>query len=218
MATGTGWLRLGVLGGLLAGSASFAEDVADAPRARERPPAYETESVQWQLLAGGMASLDGYSTLGYQGWMLGAGWEFPRLRFRFQFMADIPRNLVDDRTEVRLEQYSLGFRLDTPLLRSGEWRWSVGAGAGLLVFLRSAYALVGGVDPAGPRIHPALMAGPDTSLRWRFSRYLGVEGALAMDFVVGRPIFGFVDANGFDPLREGWVVRPRLNVTLVVFP
>ncbi len=218
MATGTGWLRLGVLGGLLAGSASFAADAGDAPRARERPPAYDTQSVQWQLLAGGLASLDGYSTLGYQGWMIGSGWEFPRLRFRFQFMAGLPRRLVDDRTEVRLEQYALSFGLDTPLLSYGAWRWSVGAGAGLLVFMRSAYARVGGVDPAGPRILPALMAGPDTSLRWRFSRYFGVEGSLAMDIVVGRPIFGFVDSNGFDPLREGWAIRPRLNVALVVFP
>ncbi len=209
MASGTGLLRLGVLGGLLASSASLA---AEAPRADA------SSSVQWQLLVGGIASLDGYSSRGYQGWLLASGWELPRLRFRFQFLAGLPSSVVDTRTEVKLEQYVFGLWLDTPLLRSREWRWSVGAGAGILVFARTAYARAGGVEPSNPRLIPALLTGPDTSLRWRFSRYFAVEGSLAMDVVFGRPILGFVDAQGFEPLHEGWAVRPRLSVALMVFP
>ncbi|MFP2956886.1 hypothetical protein ACLEPN_03395 [Myxococcus sp. 1LA] len=218
MASGNVWLRLGVLGGLLAGSASLAAEVADAPRAESAPLAYATPSVQWQLLAGGLTSLDGYGSLGYQGVVIGAGWELPRLRFRFQFLAGLPAYMEESRTEVKLEQFALGLWLDTPVLRSGAWRWGVGAGAGLLVFGRTSEALVGGVDAAGPRYMPAFMTGPDTSLRWRFSQYFAVEGSLAMDVVFGRPILGFVDAQGFQPFREGWAVRPRLNVTMVLFP
>ncbi|WP_426755102.1 hypothetical protein [Myxococcus sp. Y35] len=218
MASGTVLLRLGVLAGLLAGSTALAEDAVDAPRAADAPRTYETSSVQWQLLAGGLASLDGYTSGGYQGWLLGSGWELPRLRFRFQFLAGRPTSLVDERTEVKLEQYVFGLWLDTPLLRSGAWRWGVGAGAGILVFARTAYARLGGVEPANPRFIPALLTGPDTSLRWRFSQYFAVEGSLAMDFVVGRPILGFLASQGFEPLREGWAVRPRLSVALVIFP
>ncbi|AEI64627.1 hypothetical protein [Corallococcus macrosporus] len=218
MASGTVRLRLGVLGGLLAGSTSLAAKVADAPVAEPAPPAQASPSVQWQLLAGALTSLDGYGSLGYQGWVIGSGWELPRLRFRFQFMVGLPVRLEEARTEVKLEQFALGLWLDTPVLRSGEWRWAVGAGAGLLVFGRTAVPLVSGVDVAGPRYIPSFMTGPDTSLRWRFSRYFGVEGSLAMDVVFGRPILGFVDAQGFQPFREGWAVRPRLNVTMMLFP
>lgn len=218
MASGTVLLRLGVLGGLLAGSASLAADTSDAPRAEAAPGAPESTSVQWQLLAGGLASLDGYASSGYQGWLLGAGWEFPRLRLRFQYLAGRPSRLVDTRTEVKLEQYIFGFWLDTPVHRSKEWRWSVGAGAAFLLFGRTAVARVGGLDTAGPRFVPALLTGPDTSLRWRFSRYLAVEGSLAADVVFGRPRIGFQGAQGFEPLYEGWAVRPRLSVAMIVFP
>ncbi|QDE93090.1 hypothetical protein BHS06_31200 [Myxococcus xanthus] len=218
MASGTVLLRLGVLGGLLAGSASLAADTADVPRAEAAPVVPESSSVQWQLLAGGLASLDGYASTGYQGWLLGAGWEFPRLRFRFQFLAGLPSSMVETRTEVKLEQYVFGFWLDTPVLRSGAWRWSAGAGAGFLLFGRTAFARVGGLDTAGPRFVPALLTGPDTSLRWRFSKYFAVEGSLAMDVVFGRPLIGFQGAQGFEPLYEGWAVRPRLSVAMMVFP
>ncbi|NVI99518.1 hypothetical protein HV824_15510 [Myxococcus sp. AM009] len=218
MASGTVLLRLGVLGGLLAGSGSQAAEATEAPRAEEAPEAYESSSVQWQLLVGGLTSLDGYASTGYQGWLLGAGWEFPRLRIRFQYLAGLPSSMVDTRTEVKLEQYVFGFWLDTPVLRSGEWRWSVGAGAGFLLFGRTAFARVGGLDTAGPRFLPAFLTGPDTSLRWRFSRYLAVEGSLAMDVAFGRPLIGFQGPQGFEPLYEGWAIRPRLSVALMVFP
>ena len=213
MASGNGLLRLAVVAVVLAGSVSLAQEPVPAP-----PPEQPRSSVQWQLMVGGLSALDGYTSAGHQGLLLGAGWEFPSLRLRFQFLAGLPNTLVDSRTEVNLEQYTFGFWLDTPLLRSGAWRWGVGAGAGVHVFARSTLPLFQGVRPANPRFVPALLTGPETSVRWRFSRLFAVEGTVSVDAVLGRPVLGYVDQNGFSPLHRGWAVQPRLSVAFMVLP
>lgn len=222
MASGSVLSRLGFVVALLVGSASLAEEPPPTPgvEAPEVPPPAEASrsSVQWQLIVGGQASLDGYSPTGHQGLLLGAGWEFPLLRFRFQFLSGLPDNLYGDRTHVRLEQYTFGFWLDAAVLRTRRVRWGVGLGAGALVFARSSFPLFRGVEPANPRFIPALLTGPDTSVRWRLSRLFAVEGTAAMDVVFGRPILGYVDDSGFKPLHRGWPVQPRLTVALLVLP
>jgi hypothetical protein len=223
MASGSGWLRLGFVVALLVGPASLAEDtppppVTDVPAAPHDPQAVSGSSVQWQLIAGAQAALDGYSSSGHQGLLLGAGWEFPVLRFRFQFLAGMPDDIFDARTQVKLEQYTFGFWLDGAVLRTRKLRWGVGAGAGVLVFARSTFPLFGGVRPAKPRFIPALLTGPDTSVRWRLSRLFAVEATAALDVVAGRPILGYVNDDGFVPLHEGWAVQPRLTLAFMVLP
>ncbi|WP_246357663.1 hypothetical protein [Pyxidicoccus fallax] len=198
---------------LLVGTGSRAQAQTPPPAAPE-----PRSSVQWQLMVGGLASLDGYTSAGYQGLVLAAGWEFPSWRLRFQFLAGQPNTLVDERTEVQFGQYTFGLWLDTPLLQSPGWRWAVGAGAGLHVFSRSTFPLFRGVRPEDPRLIPALLTGPETSLRWRFARRFAVEGTASVDVVVGRPILGYVTNNGFEPLHRGWPVRPRLAVSFLVLP
>lgn len=222
MASGSGWLRLGFVVALLVGSASWAEEpptpaVMDAPAA---PPATDAprSSVQWQLMVGGLAALDGYSPAGHQGFLLGSGWEFSLLRFRFQFMAGLRDDIFDARTRVRLEQYTFGFWLDAAVLRTQRLRWGVGLGTALRVFARSSFPLFGGVQVPAPRLVPALLTGPDTSVRWGLSRRFALEGTASMDVVFGRPILGYVDNNGFMPLHEGWAVQPRLSVAFLILP
>ena len=198
---------------LLVGSAALAQEPAPPPAAPE-----QRSSVQWQLMVGGLATLDGYAPAGHMGLLLGSGWEFPALRFRFQFLAGTPNSIVDSRTEVKLEQYTFGIWLDTPVLESGAWRWGVGAGAGIHVFGRSTFALFQGVRPANPRFVPSLLTGPDTSVRWRFARRFALEGTAAMDIVFGRPILGYVEDTGFVPLHRGWPVRPRVSLAFMILP
>ncbi|MCP3139355.1 hypothetical protein [Pyxidicoccus xibeiensis] len=200
---------------LLVGAGSRAQDTQALPLAE---PAAQRSSVQWQLMVGGLSALDGYSDLGHQGIYLGAGWEFPGLRFRFQFLAGLPNRLRDERTEVNLEQYTFGFWLDQAVMRSGAWRWGVGGGAGVLVFARSVEPLFRGVDAAKPRLVPALLVGPDTSVRYRLSRLVAVEGTVALDVVLGRPVIGYVNEQGFLPLHSGWAVQPRLGLAFMILP
>lgn len=203
----------------LVGSGAGAEETPP-PQQPPSQAAAPTSSVQWQLLVGAQAALDGYSPTGHQGLLLGAGWEYPSLRLRFLFLAGVPDNLYTDRIHVRLEQYTFGFWLDTPVLESGPLRWGVGAGAGLLVFARSSFALFRGVEPANPRFIPSLLTGPDTSVRWRLSRLFAVEGTAALDVVLGRPILGYEDRNGenFTPLHRGWALQPRVTVAFMILP
>lgn len=185
------------------------------------PPPAQGSSVQWQLIAGGVSVLDGYDSLGHQGMLLGSGWEFPSWRLRFQFMAGLPTVFQDDRRfEVRLWQYTLGMWADFPVYRSGSLRWSVGGGAGLLVFARSSYATspTGGVAASNPRILPALLVGPDTTVRWKFSRILSAEATFALDAVAGRPILRVAERDTFDVITPGSVLRPRLSLALLVAP
>lgn len=218
MASGTVLLRIGWMMALLVGSGARAQAPANPQPAPAPQAPARRSSVQWQLMVGGLASLDGYTSAGHQGLLLGSGWEFPALRFRFQFLAGLPSSIVDLRTEVRLEQYTFGLWLDTPLLDSSEWRWAVGAGAGIHVFARSTEPLFRGVRPANPRFVPALLTGPETSLRWRFARRFAVEGTASMDIVVGRPILGYSINSDFTPIQRGWPVRPRLSATFVILP
>ncbi len=203
---------------LLVGSGSLAQEPVPPPAPAPAAAPEQRSSVQWQLMVGGLASLDGYTSAGHQGLLLGSGWEFPALRLRFQFLAGLPNTLIDSRTEVKLEQYTFGIWLDTPVLKSGAWRWGVGAGAGLHVFARSSFPLFQGVRPANPRLVPALLTGPETSVRWKFARRFALEGMASADVVLGRPILGYVDENGFAPLHRGWAVQPRLSVAFVILP
>lgn len=215
MASGTVWLRLGWVVALLAGSGALAEEPAPPPA----PPAEERSSVQWQLMAGGVAVADGYSSLGHQGLLLASGWEYPSLRLRFQFMFGLPTWFRQDpRFEVRMEQYTMGLWLDTPLLRTERLRWGAGLGAGLLVFARSAYSRAGGVDASRPRFIPTLLVGPDTSVRWRLSRLFSAEASLGLEAVAGRPLLGYAENEAFQTLERGWTVRPRLGVTMMLHP
>lgn len=198
---------------ILVGADSLAQEPAPQPA-----PTEERSSVQWQLMVGGLASLDGYTSGGHQGLLLGAGWEFPALRLRFQFLAGLPNTLIDPRTEVKLEQYTFGMWLDTPVLESGAWRWAVGAGAGVHVFARSTFPLFQGVRPASPRFIPALLTGPETSVRWHFARRFALEGMASVDAVIGRPVLGYVNEAGFSPLHRGWPVQPRLSVAFMILP
>jgi hypothetical protein len=222
MASGSGLLRFGFMVALLVGPASLAEETLPPPvtEVPESPPSAQVarSSVQWQLMVGGLASLDGYTPSGHQGLLLGAGWEFPLLRFRFQFLAGLPDDIFDPRTQVKLEQYTFGFWLDAAVLRTQRLRWGAGLGAGVHVFARSSFPLFGGVQPAKPRFIPSLLTGPDTSVRWRLSRFFAVEGTAAMDVVFGRPILGYVTDDGFQPLHRGWAVQPRLTLAFVVLP
>ncbi|QSQ22697.1 hypothetical protein JY651_47640 [Pyxidicoccus parkwayensis] len=224
MATGIRWLRLGWVMALLVGSGAWAEEPRPATPPADAPMAPQSESqgssAQWELMAGAQAALDGYASTGHQGLLLGMGWEYPSVRLRFLFLAGVPDNIYDTLTHVKLEQYTFGFWLDTPVLRSGPVRWGVGAGAGLLVFARSSFSLARNVVPANPRFVPTLLTGPDTSVRWRLSRLFAVETTAAVDFVVGRPILGYEDSSsgGFVPQHRGWLVQPRLTVAFLILP
>jgi hypothetical protein len=192
-----------------------------AQEAPPPPPPQQGSSVQWQLIAGGVSVLDGYDSLGHQGLLLGSGWEFPSWRLRFQFMAGLPTEFTDDRRfTVRLWQYTLGLWADIPVYRSGPLRWAVGAGGGLLAFARSSYATAqtSGVDASNPRILPALLVGPDTTVRWKLARYFSVEATFALDVVAGRPILGIAERDNFQVITRGSVLRPRLGLALMITP
>jgi hypothetical protein len=220
MASGSVVVRLAFVMAFLVGAGSQAQGTEPPPATGTSAPTPEPvarpSSVQWQLIVGGLTSLDGYSSLGHQGGLLGAGWEYPGLRFRFQFLAGLPDKLKDERTQVNLEQYTFGFWLDHSVKRSGPWRWGVGGGAGVLVFARTVFPLFRGVSTPKPRLVPALLVGPDTSVRYRLSRLFALEGTAALDVVAGRPVIGYINEDDFLPLHRGWAVQPRLSVSFML--
>ncbi|NVJ25706.1 FAD-binding oxidoreductase [Myxococcus sp. AM011] len=182
------------------------------------PAASDSVSLRWQVMVGGVMTLDGYESSGHQGLLLASGWEFRTLRIRLQVLAGLEKKLPDGRTDVKLEQYAGGLWLDTPLIEAGNLRWGVGAGLGLLIFGRSTESYFGGIIAAKPRFVPALLAGPDTSLRWRFSQLVAMEATVAADAVFGRPRLGYSEDGNFVPRNEGWAVRPRFALALVLLP
>ncbi|NTX34307.1 hypothetical protein HUA78_07650 [Myxococcus sp. CA033] len=182
------------------------------------PAALDSVPLRWQVMVGGMVTLDGYERSGHRGLLLASGWEFRRVRLRLQVLAGLEAKLPDGRTDVKLEQYAGGLWVDTPLLEVGSLRWGVGAGVGVLIFGRSTESYFLGIEAAKPRFIPALLAGPDTSLRWRFSQWMGVEATVAADGVLGRPRLGYSEDGNFVPRNEGWAVRPRFALALVLLP
>ncbi|MFY1828899.1 hypothetical protein ACN47A_23470 [Myxococcus fulvus] len=182
------------------------------------PASKDSRSLRWQVMVGGLAALDGYTDSGHQGLLIGSGWEFPSARLRLLLSLSLARMLPDGRTDVKLEQYSGGLWLDFPLLELGSLRWGLGAGAGLLLFGRSTESYFQGIQAAKPRFIPALLVGPDTSLRWSFSRLLAVELSVAADAAVGRPELGYSENGNFVPRNQGWAVRPRASLALVLLP
>ncbi|QSQ12834.1 hypothetical protein [Myxococcus landrumensis] len=195
------------------------EDLPLPPELWAMPPAAEDDTpLRWQVLVGGMAVLDGYSSSGHQGLWIGSGWEFRPVRVRFHVLAGLGESLADGRTRVQLDQYAAGLWVDTPLLDTETFRWGLGAGVGALVFSRTTESQFKRIQAARPSLTPAMLVGPEMSLRWRFSRRVGVEAFLGADAVMGRPLLGYSEDGNFVMRNEGWGVRPRGVLALVVMP
>ncbi|WP_342376526.1 hypothetical protein NVS55_35135 [Myxococcus stipitatus] len=195
------------------------EDLPLPPELWAIPPAAEDDTpLRWQVLVGGMAVLDGYASEGHQGLLLGSGWEFRPVRVRFQVLAGLGASLDDGRTQVELAQYAAGLWVDMPLLDTGSLRWGLGAGVGGLLFTRKTESRFKLIQAAQPGVTPAVLAGPEMSLRWRFSRRVGVEAFVAADAVMGRPLLGYSEDGNFVMRNKGWGVRPRGVLALVVMP
>ncbi|AGC48447.1 hypothetical protein MYSTI_07175 [Myxococcus stipitatus DSM 14675] len=195
------------------------EDLPLPPELWAMPPAAEDDTpLRWQVLVGGMAVLDGYSSSGHQGLWLGSGWEFRPVRVRFQVLAGLGEVLDDGRTEVELDQYAAGLWADMTLFDTGTFRWGLGAGVGALAFSRKTESRFKLIQATQPKFTPAVLAGPEMSLRWRFSRRVGVEAFVAADAVMGRPLLGYSEDGNFVVRNEGWGIRPRGVLALVVMP
>ncbi|WP_338863488.1 hypothetical protein [Myxococcus stipitatus] len=195
------------------------KDTPVPPELWDMPPNAEDDTpLRWQVMVGAMAVLDGYASSGHQGLWLGSGWEFRPVRVRFQVLAGLDQTLADARTVVDLNQYAAGLWVDVALLDTRDFRWSLGAGAGGLLFMRKTESRFKRIEAAKPRFTPALLAGPEMSFRWRFSRRVGVEAFVGADAVMGRPLLGYSEDGNFVLRNEGWAVRPRGVLAVVVMP
>nr|WP_232293455.1 hypothetical protein [Stigmatella aurantiaca] len=194
--------------------------VSEAPAAPVVPPPSPPSPLPgpWQLALGGLASLDGYGSGGYQGVLLGAGREAGRLRLRLQLTVGLPATLEDGRTRVALSQLGSTLWADATLVAAGRWRWALGGGVGLMTFARRTESLVPEVEATPSRRVWALVTGPETSVRWQLARRFALEVAVAAEGVWGRPVLGYIQEGEFVKHRDGWSVRPRLGVTGVFFP
>ncbi|MFP2924668.1 hypothetical protein ACLESO_05510 [Pyxidicoccus sp. 3LG] len=170
------------------------------------------------LAVGAHASLDGYAKGGHQGLLLGAGWEGPSLRFRLQVLAGLPARLRDERTQVTLGQYSAALWADLPVASTGALELSAGLGAGVVGFSRRTEALAPEVDAEPSRIIPALLVGPELSARWNAGSRLAFEASFAGELLLGRPALGYAVDGNLVSRGDGWAVRPRVGLALVLFP
>ncbi|MCE9670598.1 hypothetical protein LY474_22590 [Myxococcus stipitatus] len=182
------------------------------------PAAMEPAGWRWQFTIGAMTAWDGYAGSGHRALSLSSGWELRRVRLRLQMFVGLPAELTDSRTIVRVQQYTAGIWVDTPLFQHRTLRWAVGVGVGAHVYDRKTEPRVRGIEPTPANFTTALLAGPETTFRWRFSRRTAVELGVAADALMGRPEFGYTDDLEFIPRNKGWPVRPRVGLSLVVLP
>ncbi|AKQ67169.1 hypothetical protein A176_004081 [Myxococcus hansupus] len=189
-------------------------DAAATSLASQREGAVGT----WWLSVGGHAALDGYARAGHQGVSLGAGWQPGRWRLRLQLLAGLPARLRDARTEVSLGQHAASAWAGWPWAVTQRLDVEVGVGAGAVVFRRRTSVLAPDVEAAPPAMTWALLTGPELRARWRWAARLGVEAGLSAEVLLGRPELRYVIDGNFVSRGDGWALRPRLHVALVVFP
>ncbi|GHG72458.1 hypothetical protein [Comamonas sp. JC664] len=170
------------------------------------------------LAVGGHAALDGYTRAGHQGVSLGAGWQSGRVRLRLQLLAGLPARLRDARTEVSLGQHGASVGAGWPWAIAPLVEVEAGVGAGVVGFRRSTLALSPDVAAAPTATMFALLTGPELRARWRMAARVGVEAAVSAEVLLGRPELRYVIDGNFVSRGDGWAVRPRLQVALVVFP
>ncbi len=207
-----------------AGEASGQVALGMAPGAATRwsvppPPAHvERSARRWWLGLGGHAALDGYARSGHQGLALGAGWQPGRPRLRVQLLAGLPARLRDERTEVTLGQYAASVCAGLPWALAESLDVELGLVTGVVGFTRRTAALAPEVEAAPPGTMLALLMGPEVRARWRLAARFGVETSLSAELLLGRPELRYAIDGNFVSRGDGWAVRPRLMVALVVFP
>jgi hypothetical protein len=192
--------------------------VPEPPVSVPTPAPVSAPRSPWQLAVGAQAALDGYGMGGLQGGVLGAGWEQGGWRVRLQLFVGLPAEREDGRTRVALRQQGGGVWADATLASTERWRWALGGGVGAVRFSRHTEAQVPEVEATPSRQVFALATGPESSLRWRLSRRVALEAAVAAEALWGRPVLGYLEAGEFVTHSDGWSVRPRLSVTGVLFP
>ncbi len=182
------------------------------------PPEGAAPMGAWWLSVGGHAALDGYARGGHRGVSLGAGWQPGRWRLRLQLLAGLPARLRDARTEVSLAQHGASVWAGWPGAVTRRLDVEAGVGAGAVGFRRQTSALAPEVEAAPPGMTWALLTGPEVRARWRMAARVGVEAAVSAEVLLGRPELRYVIDGNFVSRGDGWAVRPRLHVALVVFP
>ncbi|MCY1030944.1 hypothetical protein OV207_05700 [Corallococcus sp. BB11-1] len=183
-----------------------------APVAEERP------SLGVFVQGGLHAALDGYHPGGQQGLSLGAGWAGRALRLHAQVLAALPVHLRDAYTDVRLAQGAALVWADVPFGQVGALEGSVGLGAGVAGFWRRTEALGTDVEASPSRLLAAFVVGPAVRAWWRVGSALALEVALSGELLLGRPRLGYARDGDFVLREDGWSVRPRLGVGMVIFP
>ncbi|MCP3142581.1 hypothetical protein [Pyxidicoccus xibeiensis] len=196
--------------------APVAERVVEVPPAPAPVPT--VSASRWMLAVGAHASLDGYTSGGHQGLLLGAGWEGRSLRLRLQVLAGLPARLRDARTQVTLGQYSAALWADVPVVSGEALELSAGLGAGVVGFSRATEALAPEVEAEPSRVIPALLVGPELAARWRAGSRLAFEVSLAAELLLGRPALGYAVDGNLVSRGDGWVARPRVGLAMVLFP
>ncbi|NBD08004.1 hypothetical protein [Corallococcus silvisoli] len=188
--------------------------VAAAPVVAAPMPSSEGAFLQVGL----HAALDGYHSGGQQGLSLGAGWAGRVLRLRAQVLAARPVHLRDAYTDLQLGQGAALVWADVPFATAGSWEGTVGLGAGVAGFWRRTEARSQDVEPAPSRLLAAFVVGPAVRVAWRLGPALALEAALSGEVLLGRPRLGYSVEGGFVLREDGWSVRPRLGVGMVMFP
>jgi hypothetical protein len=170
------------------------------------------------LQVGLHAALDGYVPGGQQGLSLGAGWAGHGLRLRAQVLAALPVHLRDAYADLRLTQGAALAWVDVPFAKAGAWDASVGLGAGVAGFWRRTRALAPEVEASPSRQVTAFVVGPAARVTWRLSSSLALEATVSGEVLLGRPRLGYAAEGGFVLREDGWSLRPRLGVGMVIFP
>lgn len=170
------------------------------------------------LQVGLHAALDGYHSGGQQGLALGAGWAGRVLRLSAQVLAARPVHLRDAYTDLRLGQGAALVWADVPFATAGSWEGTVGLGAGVAGFWRRTEARSQDVEPAPSRLLAAFVVGPAVRVAWRLGPALALEATLSGEVLLGRPRLGYAVEGDFVLREDGWSVRPRLGVGMVMFP
>ncbi|WP_426751263.1 hypothetical protein [Myxococcus sp. Y35] len=173
---------------------------------------------RWWLSVGGHAALDGYTRAGHQGLSLGAGGQPGRARLRAQLLAGWPSRLRDARTEVTLGQYAASLWAGLPWALAERLDVEAGLGLGVVGFRRHTAALAPEVKAAPPGTMLAMLLGSELRARWRLAARVGVEASVSAEVLLGRPELRYAVDGNFVSRGDGWAVRPRLGLALVVFP
>ncbi|AKU99097.1 hypothetical protein AKJ09_05761 [Labilithrix luteola] len=183
--------------------ASTPAEQRSAPSARWSP----SFGAGWQL------TLDGWSPAGAHAATLDAGvcrnaW-CASLRGAF----GLPSRSQDGNVALEISRHAAGVSIARTVARGEIWQIDLGAGAGVVVFRRSASQLAADFSPSPPATHVSPAGSLDLRVYWWPTRTspLQLGASVGADVLATPPSFGYTTPSGFVEQRT-WFIEPRGGV------